>query len=154
MDLSRGKPHTGVELLRNYIESPNDFEQDVFDALTAKGMKLILQFGVSQYRIDLAAEHTDNQGCMCWQSSVMELLTIPGSRLVGISIESGPPIGSSTSNKKWRGPLMFSQRQCEKRMRTDDELVKEMVDALSFARRGARIEARVRQAIRRAALGL
>ena len=35
----------------------NDFEMDVFDALTSKGMDLVPQLGCSKFRIDLAACH-------------------------------------------------------------------------------------------------
>lgn len=75
IDLNRTKAR-GVELLRLYIqyassggkllgenkhsEVPlNSFEQDIFDALTAKGLNLIPQFGVSNYRIDMVAQHPE-----------------------------------------------------------------------------------------------
>jgi very-short-patch-repair endonuclease len=43
-------------------EPMNDFEADVFDSLTSKGMKLVPQVGCSKYRIDLAAAHPENPG--------------------------------------------------------------------------------------------
>jgi very-short-patch-repair endonuclease len=66
-------------LLRNYLEyaasggkrlgdatlstvAPNDFEQDIQDALEARGLKLIPQLGASQYRIDIVAEHPRKPG--------------------------------------------------------------------------------------------
>ena len=64
----------GVEFLRLYLqyamsggsdlgteqgpEVPlNDFEQGVHDALVARGVKLLKQWGASRYRIDLVAQH-------------------------------------------------------------------------------------------------
>jgi very-short-patch-repair endonuclease len=79
MDMRRVRPGSGVELLRNYIEyaasngkrlgdttlsdvAPNDFEQDIQDALEARGLRLIPQLGASQYRIDIVAEHPRKPG--------------------------------------------------------------------------------------------
>jgi very-short-patch-repair endonuclease len=70
---------TGLEFLKNYIEYAstggtsllhgeltnepmNDFEADVFDALTAKGIGLVPQVGSSKFRIDLAACHPAKPG--------------------------------------------------------------------------------------------
>jgi very-short-patch-repair endonuclease len=78
MDPNRSRAR-GVELLRSYIEyaashgrllgekgqldfPPNVFEADVYDALKAKGLSLIPQFGVSKYRIDLVARHPRRPG--------------------------------------------------------------------------------------------
>lgn len=64
----------GVELLRLYLEftasggrvlgdrraadtALNDFEEDVRDALTQRGLQLLPQWGASRYRIDLVAQH-------------------------------------------------------------------------------------------------
>ncbi len=69
----------GVKLLREYLQYAstggkilgdiggadvplNDFEQDIYDALVAKGIPLIPQYGASQYRIDLVAQHRDKPG--------------------------------------------------------------------------------------------
>lgn len=69
----------GMRLLRKYLEyaasggrivdsggttevSMNEFEADVYEALTARGMPLIPQYGVSQYRIDFAAKHPRREG--------------------------------------------------------------------------------------------
>ena len=79
MDLSRVRPGTGVELLRHYLEYAhsngkllgtsyltsvpmNDFEQDICDALSSRGLHLIPQLGASHFRIDLVAEHPDKPG--------------------------------------------------------------------------------------------
>jgi very-short-patch-repair endonuclease len=40
----------------------NDFEMEVYDALTAKGMNLVPQLGCSKFRIDLAACHPTAPG--------------------------------------------------------------------------------------------
>ncbi len=70
----------GVELLRQYLafargggtQVPTDdaaqhqpaspFEEDVFEALSAKGIRLIPQWGSSRFRIDFAAQHPDQPG--------------------------------------------------------------------------------------------
>lgn len=78
MDPSRSKSR-GVELLRLYLQYAaskgrllgdaghsdvplNPFEQDIFDALEAKGISLIPQWGASSYRIDMVAKHPDRAG--------------------------------------------------------------------------------------------
>ncbi len=79
IDLSRIRAGSGVELLRNYLQYAasygkrlgdgqlttvplNDFEAEVFDCLTINGLKLIPQFGASQFRIDMVAEHPEKRG--------------------------------------------------------------------------------------------
>jgi very-short-patch-repair endonuclease len=69
----------GVELLRRYLEYAasggvrlgdggpssvplNPFELDVYDALSAKGIALLPQWGASRYRIDLVARHPSRSG--------------------------------------------------------------------------------------------
>jgi very-short-patch-repair endonuclease len=78
MDPNRAKAR-GVELLRLYLEyaasqgrtlsaaqstaiALNAFESEVRDALTAKGMHLVPQWGVSGYRIDFVVQHPDHPG--------------------------------------------------------------------------------------------
>ncbi len=79
MDLAKIRPGTGVELLRFYLQYAatrgkqlgdgtatayplNEFESDILDALTAKGIPLIPQVGASSYRIDFAAKHPNKPG--------------------------------------------------------------------------------------------
>ncbi|HEX3820307.1 MAG TPA: AAA domain-containing protein [Candidatus Sulfotelmatobacter sp.] len=79
IDLSRVRPGSGVELLRNYLqyaasngkrlgdadltsEPLNAFEAEVFDCLSSAGIKLIPQMGASQFRIDMVAEHPAKPG--------------------------------------------------------------------------------------------
>ncbi|HXP44366.1 MAG TPA: hypothetical protein VN833_29230 [Candidatus Acidoferrales bacterium] len=79
IDLSRVRPGSGVELLRNYIQyaasngkrlgdaqltsrPPNDLEADVFDCLSSAGLKLIPQMGASQYCIDMVVQHPTKPG--------------------------------------------------------------------------------------------
>jgi hypothetical protein len=79
IDLARIRPGSGVELLRDYLQYAasqgkrlgdgrlttiplNDFEADIFDTFTAEGLKLIPQFGASQFRIDMVAEHPTKSG--------------------------------------------------------------------------------------------
>jgi len=40
----------------------NPFEQDIYDALTAAGLGLVSQYGVSGYRLDFAVQHPDEPG--------------------------------------------------------------------------------------------
>ena len=79
IDVSRIRPGSGVELLRDYLQYAasngkrlgdaelttvplNDFEADIFDVLTGQGLKLIPQVGASQYRIDMVAQHPHKPG--------------------------------------------------------------------------------------------
>jgi very-short-patch-repair endonuclease len=79
IDVSRIRPGSGVELLRDYLQyaasngkrlgdavlttAPlNDFEADIFDVLTTQGLKLIPQVGASQYRIDMVVQHPRKPG--------------------------------------------------------------------------------------------
>lgn len=70
----------GAELLRLYLQyadsggqnlgrtprraaaAPNEFETDVAEALKAKGIPLLAQWGASDYWIDLVAQHPDDPG--------------------------------------------------------------------------------------------
>lgn len=78
VDPARAKGR-GVQLLRSYLEFAasqgallgqehrtseplNDFEADIYDALTARGISIEPQWGVSGYRIDLAAKHPSSPG--------------------------------------------------------------------------------------------
>jgi very-short-patch-repair endonuclease len=78
MDPGRSKAR-GVELLRLYLQyaagqgrnlgdaglsgTPlNPFEADVYDALTARGLALLPQWGASRFRIDLVAQHPTKPG--------------------------------------------------------------------------------------------
>jgi len=40
----------------------NPFEQDIYDAIVARGIGLIPQYGVSGYRLDFAVQHPEEQG--------------------------------------------------------------------------------------------
>jgi very-short-patch-repair endonuclease len=40
----------------------NPFEQDIYDAIVAKGIGLVPQYGVSGYRLDFAVQHPEEQG--------------------------------------------------------------------------------------------
>ena len=78
MDPNRSSAR-GVQVLRAYLEYAasggtrhpsgqglsvplNDFEQSVADALAGRGVSLVPQWGVSQYRIDLVAQHPKQPG--------------------------------------------------------------------------------------------
>jgi hypothetical protein len=79
IDLARVRPGSGVEFLRDYLQYAdskgkrlgdaqlttiplNDFEAEVFDVLTAQGLKLIPQLGASHFRIDMVAAHPNKPG--------------------------------------------------------------------------------------------
>jgi len=79
MDPSRIRSGTGTELLRLYLQfastngrdlgdggrseiALNSFEEDVFQALTERGIGLIPQWGSSGYRIDMVAQHPERPG--------------------------------------------------------------------------------------------
>jgi restriction endonuclease-like protein/AAA domain-containing protein len=79
IDVSRIRPGSGVELLRNYLQYAssngkrlgdtqltsiplNDFEADIFDVLSGQGLKLVPQVGASRFRIDMVAEHPNKPG--------------------------------------------------------------------------------------------
>jgi very-short-patch-repair endonuclease len=79
IDVSRIRPGSGVELLRDYLQYAatngkrlgdaqlttvplNDFEADIFDVLSGQGLKLVPQVGASHYRIDMVAEHPQKPG--------------------------------------------------------------------------------------------
>jgi very-short-patch-repair endonuclease len=78
MDPSRSKAR-GVELLRLYLDyvssrgarlgetartivPRNDFEEDIYRTLEAKGIPLESQWGASRYRIDIVAKHPSQPG--------------------------------------------------------------------------------------------
>jgi very-short-patch-repair endonuclease len=78
MDPARSQAR-GVELLRHYLEYAasggrhlstdgrvpiplNPFEADVYDALRARDIPLVPQWGVSSYRLDFAAQHPQKPG--------------------------------------------------------------------------------------------
>ncbi len=78
MDPNRSSSR-GVELLRLYVQYAasngkmlgdkgysgvplNPFEQNIYDALAAKGIPLVPQWGVSGYRIDMVAKHPQQPG--------------------------------------------------------------------------------------------
>jgi very-short-patch-repair endonuclease len=53
-NLGREGANTAIEL--------NDFEQDIKDALTQRGLEIVPQYGVSNYRIDLVVKHPAHPG--------------------------------------------------------------------------------------------
>jgi very-short-patch-repair endonuclease len=57
--------HSGGVNLGELAREPvplNPFEQDIYNALTSEGLKLIPQYGVSGYRLDFAVQHPDQPG--------------------------------------------------------------------------------------------
>lgn len=244
MDMARVRPRTGVELLRQYLEyassngrllgtsyltsvAMNDFEQDIHDALTSRGLKLIPQLGASQFRIDLVAEHPKKPGryvlaiecdgatyhssntardrdrlrqhqleSLGWKfhriwstdwfmrkSEEVERAVAAFEEAVRYAdgLDSSWPNGNSNNdgnhktadtaavtakpNGRTAKPFiipgqpinMYSQRQLiqivkwlnsDGLMRTDDELLREAVEAMGFKRRGSRIDNALASAIR------
>jgi very-short-patch-repair endonuclease len=79
IDLSRVRPGSGVELLRNYLQYAasngkrlgdanltsqplNALEAEGFDCLSSAGLKLIPQMGASRFRIDMVVQHPTKPG--------------------------------------------------------------------------------------------
>jgi very-short-patch-repair endonuclease len=79
IDATKVREGTGLEFLRNYLqyassngtvfahgeisnEPMNDFEADIYEALTARGIKLVPQVGCSSFRIDFGACHPSEPG--------------------------------------------------------------------------------------------
>ena len=245
MDPSRSKSR-GVELLRLYLQYAasegrllgeaghsnvplNPFEQDIFDALEAKGIPLVPQWGASSYRIDMVARHPDRAGqfvlaiecdgatyhslptarerdrlrqqqleALGWRfhriwstdwfsrrDSEIERAVAAYETAVKHADYTRTQLGQSTRQQpakpsvtpQLEQPTVETQAQRNSRpnvpkreridqyssnelvkliqwilsdgcLRTDDEIVNEMVRELGFRRRGTRIEARVSQAIK------
>ena len=78
IDTTKVREGTGLEFLRNYQyaasngtvfahgeisnEPMNDFEADIYEALTARGLKLVPQVGCSSFRIDFGVCHPSEPG--------------------------------------------------------------------------------------------
>jgi very-short-patch-repair endonuclease len=79
IDTTKVREGTGFEFLRNYLqyaaskgtvfahgeisnEPMNDFEADIYEALTARGLKLVPQVGCSSFRIDFGVCHPTEPG--------------------------------------------------------------------------------------------
>ena len=133
MDLAKIRPGTGVELLRFYLQYAatrgkqlgdgtatayplNEFESDIFDALTAKGIPLIPQVERPATASTLRRSIPTSLADWCWPSSVTaRRITPPPPRAIatgcassiwrhwaGSSTESGPPTGSCARRKRSR----------------------------------------------------
>lgn len=238
-------PSRGVQMLRQYLEyaatggarmgdggaapTPlNHFELDVYDALTAKGLSLIPQWGASRYRIDLVVQHPTKPGrfvmaiecdgasyhaaptardrdrlrqqhleALGWrfhriwstdwfmrrEEEISRALTAFGAAVAhadqldatgAATIASGadsPSTVATTTTQPARTAARRSPRpsvprrsriedygqrelvdlvrwiQSDGRLRTDEEIVGEMVEELGFSRRGRNIEAEIRRTI-------
>jgi very-short-patch-repair endonuclease len=244
IDLTRVRAGSGVELLRDYLQyaaskgkrlgdgqlttiQSNDFEAEVFDVLTAQGLKLIPQLGASQFRIDMVAEHPCRPGrfvlaiecdgasyhssytardrdrlrqqqlenlgwrfhriwstdwfmrkesevkrtMQAFQAAVEYADKLDGGVIRNgdsgdNALEKSKPYGGSTASGKKRAPkplipvrpsiAQYSHYELvqliqwissDGQLRTDDEIVGEMVSVLGFSRRGARIEAAIESAL-------
>jgi very-short-patch-repair endonuclease len=240
IDSSKVRPQTGLEFLKNYLEYAssggrlitsgelgtepmNEFELDVYEALTSKGIVLVPQLGCSKFRIDFAACHPSSPGkyvlaieCdgatyhssytardrdrlrqqqlerLGWtfhriwstdwflrrQEEIDRVLqaykkavqksdgnghTGPGSasarnrtqqtqaappRAVRTSLRAPIPVRNSIDEYS-PAELMNLLRwvKSDGKLRTNDELVDEMFEALPFSRRGARIDAALKRAV-------
>ena len=79
IDTTKVREGTGLEFLRNYLqyaasdgkifahgeitgEAMNDFEADIYEALTARGLKVTPQVGCSSFRIDFGVCHPTQPG--------------------------------------------------------------------------------------------
>ncbi|MBI3695176.1 MAG: DUF4011 domain-containing protein [Acidobacteria bacterium] len=243
IDLARVRAGSGVELLRNYLQyaaskgkrlgdgeitpiALNDFEAEVFDVLTAQGLKLVPQLGASHFRIDMVAGHPKKPGRFVlaiecdgatyhssysardrdrlrqqqlenlgwrfhriWSTDwfmrkedevkramqAFQTAVEYADRLDAGNIGNGD--NGANGHEKWkasggnesakkRGPRpripvrtsitqyspyelvqLIQWVSSDGQLRTDDEIVTEMVSVLGFSRRGARIEAAIRSAL-------
>ena len=230
----------GVELLRLYLQyaasrgedlgekgqssvAINSFEADVLDALNARGIQLIPQWGASRYRIDFVAQHPirpgrfvlaiecdgasyhsaptarerdrlrqqhlealgwhfyriwstdwfmhrekeieravaafqaavksadaeDAQGVRTFETQVSEPVLTPHAdtnmpRAPKPQITRRNQIGDYVQSELIS---LINWIESDKRLRTDEEIVREMIDVLGFKRRGTRIETAIRSAI-------
>jgi very-short-patch-repair endonuclease len=244
IDTTKVRPGTGLEFLRNYLqyaasdgkifangelsnEPMNDFEVDVHDALTARGMKLVPQVGCSQFRLDFGVCHPTEPGRFilaiecdgatyhssytardrdrlrqqqlenlgwvfhriwstdwfmrkneeverawtAYQSAIArgnenrDLSRLPveqnshqeasgafsGPELTSLRSSVFPPIVKRDSITEYQSnelQALYDWVNSDGKLRTHDELADEMFAALPFARRGARIEAALRETIR------
>ena len=245
IDIARVRAGSGIELLRDYLQYAashgkrlgdgqltniplNDFEAEVFDALTAQGLKLIPQLGASQFRIDMVAEHPSKPGrfvlaieCdgatyhssytardrdrlrqqqlenLGWrfhriwstdwfmrkeQEIQRTLKAFESAVQYAEQLDAGMPQDTSSngnpnqkrdrsgaahngsSKRSPRPPIpvrpsindysrselvrLIQWVSSDGKLRTDDEMVTEMVSVLGFSRRGIRIEAAVKNALR------
>lgn len=239
LDLARVRPGSGVELLRNYLqyastngkrlgdaevtgEPLNAFEADIFDCLSAKGLRLIAQMGASRFRIDMVAEHPKKPGryvlaieCdgatyhssytardrdrlrqqqlenLGWrfhriwstdwfmrkEDEIQRALrafnesVVFADKLDGGAVQNNhchgiqhdtpsstpkrgprPPVPVRTSISEYReGELiqLLSWIASDGQLRSDDQIIDELIPMLGFSRRGVRIENAVRGAIAR-----
>jgi very-short-patch-repair endonuclease len=236
MDPNRSKAR-GVELLRLYLQYAasqgrllgdsgasdvplNEFEQDVRQALEARGIALLPQWGVSQYRIDFVAQHPREKGrfvlaiecdgatyhsaptardrdrlrqqhleALGWRfhriwstdwflrrDEEIERAVKAYTEAVALADEQAerpaarvaavPAAPQRQAQRKPRPPVPerekiadYSQQELvalicwirsDGRLRTDEEIIDEMVDELGFGRRGARIEEAIRKALEQA----
>ena len=239
LDLARVRPGSGVELLRNYLqyastngkrlggaevtgEPLNAFEAEVFDCLSAKGLKLIPQMGASRFRIDMVAEHPKKPGryvlaieCdgatyhssytardrdrlrqqqlenLGWRfhriwstdwfmrkegeiqraerafnesvefADKLDGGVVQNNHSNGVHHDTPstipkrgprPPVPVRTSISEYReGELIQLLRwiASDGQLRTDDQIIDELIPTLGFSRRGARIENAIRSAIGR-----
>ena len=239
LDLARVRPGSGVELLRNYLqyastngrrlgdaevtgEPLNAFEAEVFDCLSAKGLKLIPQMGASHFRIDMVAEHPTKPGryvlaieCdgatyhssytardrdrlrqqqlegLGWrfhriwstdwfmrkEDEIQRALkafresvefadkldggVVQNNHNNGVHRDTSsaalrrgprPPVPVRTSITEYReGELiqLLGWIASDGHLRTDDQIIDEMIATLGFSRRGVRIESAIRSAIAR-----
>jgi very-short-patch-repair endonuclease len=244
IDPSRLRAGSGVELLRDYLlyaaskgkrlgdgqlttVPSNEFEEDVFDVLTAQGLRLTQQLGASQFRIDMVAQHPTRPGRFVlaiecdgasyhssytardrdrlrqqqleslgwrfhriWSTDWFMRKEAEVQRAMGAfqaavdyadkldagivrngdSAENGRekpksnPVSDAPRRARVRRPpvpmrtsiAQYSQHELmqllhwvlsDDQLRTDDEIVTEMVSILGFSRRGARIEAAIKTAI-------
>ena len=239
LDLARVRPGSGVELLRNYLqyaatngrrlgdaevtgEPLNAFEAEVFDCLSARGLKLIPQMGASHFRIDMVAEHPKKPGryvlaiecdgatyhssytardrdrlrqqqleSLGWrfhriwstdwfmrkEDEVQRALSafnesvefadkldggvVQNNHSNGVHRDTSsaalrrgprPPVPMRTSISEYReGELIQLLRwiASDGQLRTDDQIIDEMIPTLGFSRRGVRIESAILSAIAR-----
>jgi very-short-patch-repair endonuclease len=242
IDTTKVREGTGLEFLRNYLqyaasngtvfahgeisnEPMNDFEADIYEALTARGLKLVPQVGCSSFRIDFGVCHPSEPGHFVlaieadgatyhssytardrdrlrqqmlenlgwrfhriWSTDWFQrkheeiersvgafdravaaakecrmrlpeerpleepVPDLPMQELSGMRSSIFPPIPKRVSISDYTsGELkqLYNWVMSDGQLRTHDEIADEMFAALPFSRRGSRIEAVLRDTIRR-----
>ncbi len=114
----------------------NEFERDVMDTLTSKGLRLVPQLGVSKYRLDFAVQHPN----------------IPNKYVLAIECDGAPYHSSATARDRdrlrqahlesrgWRFHRIWSLDWHEQRASEIDRVLEAYAVALAESERSAKAE--------------
>jgi very-short-patch-repair endonuclease len=114
----------------------NEFERDVMDTLTSKGLRLVPQLGVSKYRLDFAVNHPN----------------IPNKYVLAIECDGAPYHSSATARDRdrlrqahlesrgWRFHRIWSLDWYEQRASEIDRVLEAYAVAVAESERSAKAE--------------